>query len=973
MEGTTSDDCVIRRRVLVVSPFVPAVVASHGASAAIGGTLSALVDHHDVSLIYMRGPEEPPLDEKLAAELEIVREVLRPECRDGIARKSKIVCGLLRGRPMWAQQWWSPALAAELVKVVERWKPDVVQVELSVMARYLHILNKHEPKLIFTVHDPAVPAAMLELRRQRGVLWLLHLLDVRAWRRAEKAGARAADAVVVFTDADASTLQRAAGSTPISVIPLGTDIPDRTVETNGTERPTALFVGNARHPPNVDAVQRLCSEVLPRLVEHVPEAHLVIVGHYPTVRIRPELRDHITMLGRVADVSAELRRATVVVAPLRLGGGMRVKVVEALAAGKALVGTSKAFAGMSADRDGAAVCADSDDEFAAAIALLMADAEAREQLGERARAWAEANLDWSNSLLKYDALYSKLMQSEVVEASARLEGVGVIDLLHASTRGPAVLSGDVIRRFDWRFLLPAQPHAVFEQLVIIGADENVALAAQTIGLALEVHTSLDGVEGADGVAVLAGATPDPARVVAALRSGGVVYWEVDRTRLRSVALSPARLAGRLAASGLTVETAYALRPHPSRCEMFLPLHEPAALRWFLDDVYRASTVWQVLAEHAVRLLTRRQARRLGQFAPFHATVAMIPPRTGLTVAERGARVVPSINLGSTAMLTDSGNRVVLMCFPRGADASAVIKVPKLPAFVGRTMMEQRVLTTARESAGSECEAIPRPLGTFDVGPGIIAGVEAAANGSSMSRTSGRWHATWGAKSGDLAAATDWIIGMHRDHQIGAGLWDFARRAEVLSQPIDLYVARFGLTPDEAALFELTLDASTALIGRNLPVVWQHRDYTMNNITRRGGRVHILDWEGGRPGIPFADILRFVTSWHEAVRSLRTPQQRRDGLRDVFGVREDGPRTRPTCAARSALRRYADDVQLDAEFLLVIQIANWVELSLRRFDQQRDAGTLCTTSSFAENRANNIETGYVGYLASIRSSLFVEGQ
>ena len=226
MNQPRSDDRIARRRVLVVAPFVPAVVASHGASAAMGGMLSALVEHHDVSLIYMRGPEEPALEEKLAAELEIVREVPRPERRGGISRKWSLLFGLLRGRPMWAQQWWSPALAAELLKIVELWQPDIVHVELSVMAPYVQVLESHKPKVVLTVHDPAVPAAMIELSRQRGALWFLHLLDVWAWRRAEQAAARSADQVVVFTLADARTLARSAGSTPICVIPLCTNIPD---------------------------------------------------------------------------------------------------------------------------------------------------------------------------------------------------------------------------------------------------------------------------------------------------------------------------------------------------------------------------------------------------------------------------------------------------------------------------------------------------------------------------------------------------------------------------------------------------------------------------------------------------------------------------------------------------------------------------------------------------------------------------
>ena len=406
-----------RLRVLVVAPFVPAVIASHGASAAIGDTLSALTRHHDVSLIYLRGPEEFPLDDELAAQLRLVREVRRPDPASHPGRKTSILLGLLRGWPMWAQQWWSPQLAADLVEIVERWKPDVVQVELSVMARYVKVLKRHQPKVIFAVHDPAVPAAKTELHRHRGALWLLHAADVWAWRRAEKVAARNGDSVLVFTEADARQIEWAAGPTPISVIPLGVPIPKHPLHAAGTEPATALFVGSSRHPPNVEAVQRLCMSLLPRLVTQVPKVRLEIIGHYPAATVTDDLREHVTMLDRVPSVAPYLDKAAVVVAPLRLGGGMRVKVLEALAAGKAVVGTSIAFAGLTVVQDGAAIGADDDDSFAAAVAWLMNDDDARRRLGERARAWALTNLSWNQRLRRYDELFGRLTNSHPTDES----------------------------------------------------------------------------------------------------------------------------------------------------------------------------------------------------------------------------------------------------------------------------------------------------------------------------------------------------------------------------------------------------------------------------------------------------------------------------------------------------------------------------------------------------------------------------
>ena len=120
-------------------------------------------------------------------------------------------------------------------------------------------------------------------------------------------------------------------------------------------------------------------------------------------------RDHLTLTGWVPD-AAYIDHANVVVAPLRLGGGMRVKVLEALARGKAVVGTSVALAGLPVADIGAAVCADDDNEFVDAVAELLLDETRRVEMAHRAREWAVVELAWSLAITRFDAVYDSIAQ-----------------------------------------------------------------------------------------------------------------------------------------------------------------------------------------------------------------------------------------------------------------------------------------------------------------------------------------------------------------------------------------------------------------------------------------------------------------------------------------------------------------------------------------------------------------------------------
>jgi glycosyltransferase involved in cell wall biosynthesis len=409
-------------RLLFLAPFAPRLDAAHGGGRAIAellaqlagwhgatpaGTRPADARRHRVALLYLQGAGEPPIDAALREACDLVQGVERPA-----AHRLRLAADLLRGTPIWVAGWRVPAFTAALRHTVAGWRPDVVQAEYHVMGQYLTALRPSAVPRVLRQHEPGAAASDDRARTRRGIGRSTSGLDRRAWVRYEAAVMRDADAVVALTERDAAALRSLAPDTRIECIPLAAAVPARALSPVGSGAPTLLFVGNFVHPPNVDAAMRLARNIFPKVRAANPAASLCIVGPDPAGRAAALAGDGVIVTGEVPDVRPFLDRAAVVIVPLRFGGGMRVKVMEALASGKAVLASRLAIEGLAVEDGDQVVLAETDEEFAAAAGRLLADAHGRERLATAARAWAVANLGWERPLAAFETLYASLLAQD---------------------------------------------------------------------------------------------------------------------------------------------------------------------------------------------------------------------------------------------------------------------------------------------------------------------------------------------------------------------------------------------------------------------------------------------------------------------------------------------------------------------------------------------------------------------------------
>jgi glycosyltransferase involved in cell wall biosynthesis len=401
------------RRLLFLLPFAPRLDATHGGGKALAQLLSRLATRHRLALAYLRGADEPPLDERLRARCDLVEEVKRPWTGNSIAqrwiRRGRLVLSVVRRKPMWATDWSSPVYAARVRDLVRQWQPDIIQIEFHIMGQYVSALNACQAPRVLTELEPGERAAPY-LVSSNSIARLLNHFDRQAWSWFERTVVRQVQAVVVFTENDREAIQRVAPGTCMVRIPLGTEIPEKPLDPIGSLPPSLLFFGSFIHPPNVDAALRLVRTIFPPVQARFPNLELYIVGDQPPPELSRMANANIVVTGRVPDLTSYLNRASVFVAPLRLGGGMRVKVLETLAGGKAIVTSRLAVEGLDLVNGEQIYLAESDVEFCEAITKLLTSPERRVLLANRARAWACSNLSWNQSVAEYEALYSRLLE-----------------------------------------------------------------------------------------------------------------------------------------------------------------------------------------------------------------------------------------------------------------------------------------------------------------------------------------------------------------------------------------------------------------------------------------------------------------------------------------------------------------------------------------------------------------------------------
>lgn len=279
---------------------------------------------------------------------------------------------------------------------------------------------------------PTITTSVLFQHNVESILWrrqadaerhpfrrLVYRLEAAKMERYERETVRRFEHVIAVSHADRAAMARMTSLDRISVVPTGVNTQAFRPEARNTApEPIVLFLGSMDWEANIDGVEYFCREIWPAVRAAAPRARFQVVGRNPAPSVRRLAGDGIEVVGTVPSVVEYLYRAAVVVVPLRIGGGTRLKIYEAMAAGKAVISTSIGAEGLDVVDGRNIVLADTPAAFAAAVTRVLDDAAERRRLEDAAFVLA-SQFGWSAVAEQFEAILRRAIGAARGSTGAR--------------------------------------------------------------------------------------------------------------------------------------------------------------------------------------------------------------------------------------------------------------------------------------------------------------------------------------------------------------------------------------------------------------------------------------------------------------------------------------------------------------------------------------------------------------------------
>jgi glycosyltransferase involved in cell wall biosynthesis len=355
--------------------------------------LRHLASRHATTLLsYYVGERDEEYERRLAAELPGSVALHVPGPNGGLAQVVDYLRRTPSPTPYAVMKFTAPLVGRRIAELLRERESDVAVCDfLSPSANF--------PR------RPAVPTVLFQ-HNVESALWerqathesnpakrAAFTLEWLKMRRYERDAVRRFDHVVAVSEHDRTLMSAMTSPDRITVVPTGVDVVKFGAASSPSEAPVVLFLGSMDWPANSDGVAYFCREIWPRVLSAVPEARFEVVGRNPGPRIAALASDSVRIVGGVESVLPSLQRCRVFVVPLRIGGGTRLKIYEAMAARRAIVSTAVGAEGLDVSPPRDILIEDDAAGFASAVVRLLRDDAERDRVAAAAAATA-ARFDW---------------------------------------------------------------------------------------------------------------------------------------------------------------------------------------------------------------------------------------------------------------------------------------------------------------------------------------------------------------------------------------------------------------------------------------------------------------------------------------------------------------------------------------------------------------------------------------------------
>jgi glycosyltransferase involved in cell wall biosynthesis len=383
------------------------------------GLMTQLARRHDLTAAMLVDDEFDADECRRVMQLYCREVVLVPNpCgREGITKRLLQLRSLASTRSFERLRVTLPALQQSLDRVLRARRFDVVNLEFPYLGHYdlrRAPPGQKPPHIVVDSHEIAYDLARQFARADGNIGRRLYAgANWRKLRREELRTYRNADGVYLCSAADELRLLQQVPGVRTAVIPNATDL--EYYQPRPTDPPpdgcTVVYFGLLATVPNVDGVTHFARSIWPRIAAAHPKARWKIIGGRPPPSLLALAGPRVELTGFVPDLRPHLAAATAVVVPLRLGGGTRLKIVEAMAMGKAIVSTTLGAEGIEAVPGRDFLVEDEPATFADAVNRLLAEPDLAARIGQSARQLAVDQYSWTGAAQALEGFYRRVLEN----------------------------------------------------------------------------------------------------------------------------------------------------------------------------------------------------------------------------------------------------------------------------------------------------------------------------------------------------------------------------------------------------------------------------------------------------------------------------------------------------------------------------------------------------------------------------------
>lgn len=394
-------------RILLVASDLPTASASHGGGRHTFQWVKELSGSHRWSLLsFLRNEDRSRLG-SISELFEEIRTV--PAERSLLNRISR--APLFVRHPYSVAANYSKLLLKNLREMIADGSYDCVQFENFHLGQYARLIDPGIPRIL-VLQDIVSDVLRQQIRIASGLKKYYYYREWKLSRYWEKWYAIWSGNVFLMSLKDKRTIESWDVGVRSYIMPPLLDLEKLRGPEERREPGTVLFVGAMHRPGNRDAVIRLKKEILPLVRKEYPEVRCLIVGANPSAEIRDLSSDNFIVTGKVKRIEPYLASASLMAVPLRVAGGIILKIVQAMTAGCPVVASRSANAGIEAGDGSEILIADRSSEFASAIIRLLKSPDYALRLGRSGREWVASKYNREKCVEKMERVYWKIGNGE---------------------------------------------------------------------------------------------------------------------------------------------------------------------------------------------------------------------------------------------------------------------------------------------------------------------------------------------------------------------------------------------------------------------------------------------------------------------------------------------------------------------------------------------------------------------------------